>query len=98
VCLIREVLQHLSNAQILKVLPKLQAYRWVLVTERHMGATPNVDQSHGAPTRVGSGVYLEQKPFSIPNEKLRLVAEIDPIADEGTLRTYLYFPGGPASA
>ena len=31
-CLIREVFQHLSNAQIQRVLPKLRAYRYAIVT------------------------------------------------------------------
>ena len=69
VCLLRQVLQHLSNAEILAVLERTRRYRFVLVTE-HLppagaSARPNVDKPHGADTRLvdGSGVFLEEEPF-----------------------------------
>ena len=70
-CLVRQVLQHLSNAEILLVLENLaqQNYSFILITE-HIPAgevtVPNQDISHGPYTRVfnGSGVFLDQPPFS----------------------------------
>jgi SAM-dependent methyltransferase len=69
-CLIRQVFQHLSNEEIAKVLANLGGYAQVLITE-HVPVHPqsiNRDKPHGPDVRVryGSGVYLEQPPFSKP--------------------------------
>ena len=69
-CLVRQVLQHLNNAEITKVLSKLGLYRWVLVTENVSAGEvkfPNVDHVHGPETRLveGSGVFLTKPPFSL---------------------------------
>jgi len=68
-CLVRQVLQHLSNAEILAVLERTRHYPFVIVTE-HLppeGVTmrPNIDKPHGADTRIldGWGVFLEEAPF-----------------------------------
>jgi len=68
-CLVRQVLQHLSNAEILSVIERTRGYEFVVVTE-HLppvkGASrPNLDKPHGADTRLleGSGVFLEEEPF-----------------------------------
>lgn len=71
VCLIRQVLQHISNAEIKKVLAKL-SYSYVYVTEglptKPMG-TPNPDKRTGADVRFdwqkgeGRGVELGLPPF-----------------------------------
>lgn len=34
-CILRQVLQHLSNAQIIRILGKLRRYRFVLIGEHH---------------------------------------------------------------
>jgi hypothetical protein len=71
--LIRQVLQHLTNAQIARILANLEASEWrrVLITEDVCGAgdevVPNVDlPSHSVRTRVslGSGVYIDREPFN----------------------------------
>jgi SAM-dependent methyltransferase len=69
-CLIRQVLQHLSNEEISKVLANLGDYPQVLISE-HVPVKPrsiNLDKPHGPDVRVryGSGVYLEKPPFSKP--------------------------------
>ena len=68
-CLLRQVLQHLSNAEILAVLERTRRYPFVIVTE-HLppagGASrPNLDKPHGPDTRLleDSGVFLEEEPF-----------------------------------
>jgi SAM-dependent methyltransferase len=69
-CLVRQVLQHLSNEQIAKVLRNLGRYRRVLVTEHYpalgVAARPNLDKPCGEDVRVydDSGVYLDAPPFS----------------------------------
>ena len=100
ICVVRQVLQHLSNAQILAVLPKLNQYRWCFITEHHPSAgrlrTANLDKVQGRDVRVtqGSGVFLEKPPFNIPENRFRLRFEIPGAADlggadAGVIRTYL---------
>jgi SAM-dependent methyltransferase len=68
-CLVRQVLQHLSNAEILVVLERTRGYPFIIVTE-HLPpvdgvSRPNLDKPHGADTRLpeDSGVFLEEEPF-----------------------------------
>jgi SAM-dependent methyltransferase len=69
-CLIRQVLQHLSNEQIGKILPNLARYRHVLITEHYPAhgtyTVPNLDKTHGHDTRIedDSAVFLDQPPFN----------------------------------
>jgi SAM-dependent methyltransferase len=77
-CLVREVLQHLSNAQIQKILKSLSRYQYVIVTEHVYsgdGLRPNLDKPQGPGTRIPkrSGIFLESPPFSCP---AKLVLEI----------------------
>ncbi len=71
-CIIRQVFQHLSNESILKVLPKLKKYRYVIIAD----AQPTQDRdkvNHNIPnfsgTRAvvhGTGLWLENAPFNLP--------------------------------
>ena len=78
ICLVRQVLQHLSNAQIASVLTKLKKYRYVLITEHypapHLAIAPNLDKPHGSDTRTfdNSGVYLDAPPFNLDGLSLFL--------------------------
>ena len=69
-CLIRQVLQHLSNDQIGKVLHKIGNYRYVIVTEHYPapGAlrAKNFDKLCGEDVRIydGSAVFLDAPPFN----------------------------------
>lgn len=97
ICLIRQVLQHLSNAEIIKILPKLQKYETVFVTEHqpNICAIPNKDMVHGSRIRIydNSGVYLDKPPFNVQNVELVLeVPGVTKIIDMkykiGMIRTY----------
>jgi hypothetical protein len=72
-CLVREVLQHLSNANIATILAKLKAFKWVIITEEQPGPPgsfkPNKDRPHGEESRylLNSGVVLTAPPFNVPN-------------------------------
>lgn len=97
-CLVRQVMQHLSNSQIQSILQKLAAFKYVIVTEHQPSArdykAPNRDKGHGEDTRLlyGSGVYLEQHPF---NARVRLLAEHPgrpsevEVHERGPIRTFL---------
>jgi SAM-dependent methyltransferase len=68
--LIRQVLQHLSNSEIGQVLANLRGGAMVLISE-DVALHPkwfNLDKFHGPDVRSynGSGVYLDQPPFSLP--------------------------------
>jgi len=68
-CLIRQVLQHLSNDQILSVLERTRKYPCVVVTEHYPapGALrrKNMDKPCGEDVRIydGSAVFLDAPPF-----------------------------------
>lgn len=70
-CLIRQVLQHLSNQEISQILNKVNMYRYVIITEHrlpaYIKAVPNRDKAHGPDTRMSdrSGVYPESPPFNV---------------------------------
>src|SRR5579872_4089543 len=81
VCLIRQVLQHLSNDEISAVLRNTAKYQTLLITEHfapddRSTYAPNRDIPHGAGTRVplDSGVDVRYPPFSLPGATV--VAEI----------------------
>jgi hypothetical protein len=83
-CLIRQVLQHLSNAQILKVLANCQKYKYVIITEHvptGQKVKPNVDKPHGPDIRLryNSGIFLDQPPF---NQKVENIFEV-PVTEKG---------------
>ena len=106
ICFVRQVFQHLSNAQILAALPKLARYRWCFITEHHPSPgrlrRVNMDKPHGPDVRGhrGSGVFLESPPFNIPRERYRMILEVPgkmpPDADPGVIRTFL-LENAPAS-
>ncbi len=91
-CLIRQVLQHLSNAEIERVLENARKYKFVIITEHYPNPkkqlTPNLDIPHGPSVRVqfDSAVVLGEPPFDLPNVKLLLDVE----AEEGTrIKTFV---------
>jgi SAM-dependent methyltransferase len=103
ICFVRQVLQHLSNHQIVSILDKLNKYKSVFITEHYPtdvdAIKPNIDIVHGRDNRVArqSGVYLSEPPFNIPNRTLREVLAVSGAGqgegnDQGIIRTFLYEP------
>ena len=99
VCMLRQVLQHLSNAQIRNILPKLDKYARVYITEHYPSdkyeVVPNLDKVHGADIRLyqNSGVYLDRPPFNLPPERLKLLLDLrapdfGKLFGGGFIRTY----------
>jgi len=88
-CLVRQVLQHLSNREISQVLANLEGYRYVLISE-DVPLRPKVfnrDKPHGPDVRsyYGSGVYIDEPPFSMTvSEKWEV-----PLGVRSLLRTVL---------
>lgn len=79
VLIVRQVLQHLSNAEIMSFVNKLNAFTYVILTEHLPNGTftPNVDIISGQGIRLKkkSGVNLQAAPFSWkPQEEYPLVS------------------------
>jgi len=100
--IIRQVLQHLSNASILQIVRKFGNYRYVIVSE-HQPASfygtqviPNLDKETGASIRGEkmSGVYLDQPPFNCQvRETIYSMREY--IAGlHAAINTFVVVPGG----
>ncbi len=91
VAFIRQVLQHLSNAQIAAVAAKLPAYRTVIVTE-HLSPSaklaPNLDKPAGPGTRLSSGVILTAPPFSLKPRRATVLCTVP--VDDGVIETIAY--------
>lgn len=96
---VRQVFQHLSNADITRVLQRLKRiYKAAIITEaqpRHLKA-PNLEITSGNETRLplGSGVYIEAPPFnqSVTEQIETVTTKIE------VLRTSLiWFADPPAS-
>jgi SAM-dependent methyltransferase len=69
---IRQILQHLSNAQVASILKKLNKYKYVLITEllpSSPKAIPNLDKLAGPHDRTSfnSGVFIDLPPFNVKN-------------------------------
>lgn len=103
VCFIRQVLQHLSNEQIAKILPKLSQYRCVFITEhipnRAKPYQPNINKAQGPDIRLywNSGVFLDEPPFSLPADRLEEILTVPgtPVwkgEDPGEIVTWVYRP------
>jgi len=93
-CLVRQVLQHLSNDEIARVMANIAQFRMVLVSE-DVPMNPrsfNRDKPHGPDVRAyyGSGVYLDQPPFSLPARELWTFG----LRNDAVLRTVLYAQPG----
>jgi hypothetical protein len=95
VCFIRQVLQHLSNAQIASILPKVCAFRHLIVTEHLPGRpfTANLDKMTGPTTRTTqfrpSGVVLSKPPFNLQASASKTLLRVE---DEqgGVIETTYY--------
>lgn len=94
VVFVRQVLQHLSNAEILAALPELcRKYKYLVLTE-HLPAgptfVPNLDKPTGRDIRLGlgSGIVLTCPPFDLQALAERTLCEV--AEGGGTIRTTLY--------
>lgn len=95
-CLIREVLQHLSNRQIASVLHAALKFRYVIYSDYQPSSDarcwPNRDIAHGRDTRLwkDSAVFLNKPPFNRKMELLLEVASDEILRQPGEcIRTYL---------
>ena len=93
-CLVRQVLQHLSNEQIMRVLRNCGSFRYLIVSEHAILRNPcpkNADKVHGHDTRP-SGIELDKAPFEC---KVKTILEV-PIGPNEVVRTVLITQESPA--
>lgn len=92
--LIRQVLQHLSNAEITAILKKLKQYRYVMLTEHLPDGNfeSNLDIISGQGTRLkkGSGVDILEPPFNFKVKAYTELLSIKLKDDQGVIKTTLY--------
>ena len=93
VIIIRQVLQHLSNAQIANILEKCVRFPQWLITEHLPGDlsfVPNhdIDAGYGIRLLFDSGVDLLAPPFSIQDYSHRVLCEVT--EHGGVIRTTLF--------
>lgn len=89
-CLVRQVFQHLSNAEIGAALHQCKKFKYVIVSEhvpKNRPARPNLDKPHGPDIRAfqNSGVFLDDPPFS---EEVRDLFEVS-VDSRSVIRTVL---------
>lgn len=92
--ILRQVLQHLSNAEIQNIVKKLSAYKYVILTEHlPMGSfTPNKDIISGQGIRLkqNSGVDLLAAPFNFKVDEENILDEIVLNENKGRIVTKIY--------
>jgi len=104
-CLIREVLQHLSNSQIARVLHAVRNFRYVIYSDYQPPSGPrcyaNRDIIHGRDTRIwkDSAVFLNRPPFNRTMELLLEVESHEILRQPGEcIRTYMLTDQGAQPA
>ncbi|WP_255573031.1 class I SAM-dependent methyltransferase [Hanstruepera marina] len=92
--ILRQVLQHLSNAEIQNILKKLTAYQYIILTEHlPMGDfIPNQDIISGQGIRLkhNSGVDITQPPFNFKVKSQQILNEIVLDDHKGRIVTTLF--------
>ncbi|MBF8150252.1 methyltransferase domain-containing protein [Winogradskyella sp. F6397] len=91
--ILRQVLQHLSNPEIEKIVRKLKNYKYVILTE-HLPVEnfkPNIDIISGQGIRIKkkSGVNVLETPFNLEVKAVKTLSEIVPEDEKGIIVTKL---------
>ena len=99
--ILRQVLQHLSNAEIARIAKKLSAYQYVIVTEHLPNGqfNPNLDIVSGQGIRLKkeSGVDLLSSPFNLKVKSVETLLSIDLADGKGRIVTTLYRMSSPSA-
>ena len=92
--IVRQVLQHVSNSEIQRILPKLAKFRYVIVTEHipEGDFKANVDIISGQGTRLKkqSGVDLLASPFELKVKEEKILLSQQSEDGNGLIVTTLY--------
>jgi hypothetical protein len=98
IVIIRQVLQHLTNAQIQRLIPKISLSYKILILTEHLPKSntflPNIDKPEGMDIRFdikagyNSGVVLTKHPFNLRVLEEQIICEVE--ENGGVIRTTLY--------
>ena len=92
--IVRQVLQHISNAEVKKVVEKLYNYKYVILTEHlpNGSFTPNKDIISGQGIRLKkrSGINLLEKPFNLKVKDKKELLSIELENNKGVIKTFLF--------
>lgn len=92
--IVRQVLQHLSNVEIEKIVCKLQLYKYVILTEHLPNGDffPNVDIISGQGIRIKkkSGVDILEAPFCLKVKECKELVSVTLDGQMGVVVTRLY--------
>ena len=91
---VRQVLQHLSNTEVVEILEKLIKYKYVILTEHipEGDFIPNIDIISGQGTRLKkrSGIDLLAPPFNFKIREKRKLVTVNSNDGNGVIVTVLY--------
>ncbi|MEC3905747.1 class I SAM-dependent methyltransferase [Tamlana sp. 2201CG12-4] len=92
--ILRQVLQHLSNAEILSIVKTLKTYKYIILTE-HIPTgsfTPNIDIISGQGIRLkhNSGIDLLESPFNLTIKDKTLLDQYSLEPGKGRIVTIVY--------
>ncbi|WP_108115492.1 class I SAM-dependent methyltransferase [Kordia periserrulae] len=92
--LVRQVLQHLSNAEVLQIVRKLEKYQYVVLTEHIPSGDfiPNKDIISGQGIRLkkNSGINLLAAPFNFKVKEATELVSVTPKNGKGVIVTTVY--------
>ncbi|HET8837957.1 MAG TPA: class I SAM-dependent methyltransferase [Flavobacteriaceae bacterium] len=92
--IIRQVLQHLSNAEIQNIAEKLYAYKYIVLTEHipngHFIPNKEIISGQGTRLKKQSGVNLVAAPFNFRIKEEKQLLSISLGDNQGLIQTKLY--------
>lgn len=92
--ILRQVLQHVSNAEVLSILEKLNTYKYVIVTEHIPEGTfetnKDIISGQGIRLKKRSGINLLEPPFNLTVKDDRQLLSIPLEHGKGLIITTLY--------
>lgn len=92
--ILRQVLQHLSNNEIIRIVRKLSNYKYIVLTEHipigEFTVNKDVISGQGIRLKYNSGVDLLATPFNLKVKKEILLNEIKLGTNKGIIKTVLY--------
>ncbi len=92
--ILRQVLQHLSNNEVIKIVQKLNKYKFIILTEHVPEGKfiPNIDIISGQGIRLkkNSGINLMAPPFNLEVKNKKEILSIKSKCSKGLIVTTIY--------
>lgn len=92
--ILRQVLQHLSNEEVLKIISQLYQYRYIILTEHlpfgNFVPNKNIISGQGIRLKYESGIDLSKEPFNLKTINELTLSDLDFGKGKGRITTTLY--------